>query len=133
MLCIDIADSTDARAQRRDMQAYARLGVDHYWVVQPRRRVIEVFVRTGTELRHAETLSSQTDRGSRVEWVDFGVGVVSLDLAALLRPVQVHSADQAGYDENVAHSRPTGGEKQPLDSLDGPDGPHDPGDMAGSW
>ena len=130
MLCIDIADSTDARAQRRDMQAYAQLGVDHYWVVQPRRGVIEVFVRTGAELRHAETLSSQTDSAGRVEWVDFGVGVVSLDLAALLRPVQTHNADQPRYDEGAAPMRPTSGAEP---SADGPDGRHAPDGIAGSW
>lgn len=78
VLCVEI---TDSRRPRRQIQGqlYAGLGVDHYWHVMPTRGAVEVFVRDGSEFRHAETLTGSAD------WVDFGIALAVLDVPALFR------------------------------------------------
>lgn len=94
VLCVELA----AGPPGRSALAYARYGVDHYWHLNTVDRSLEVCVRVGDEYRRCESvlveapLASSTDASSPALrpldspghwWVDFGVGVVSLDLSRL--------------------------------------------------
>lgn len=77
VLCVEVATGP---AEHRSANAYARLGVDHYWQLDTAEEVVEVSVRVEEEYRLAETLPF-----TRVgEWIDFGVGIVRLSFPPAL-------------------------------------------------
>ena len=80
-LCVDI---TPGRPDGRAARPYARFGVDHYWHLDSRSGVLEVFVRVEQDYRHAESIAVDgVDVVSGLApWVDFGIGVLELALRA---------------------------------------------------
>ena len=58
---------------------YAATGLVHYWVVDPRDRVLDTFELSGNTYRHVVALAE--DRAE----LDFGLARVEIDIASLLR------------------------------------------------
>ena len=80
VLCVDI-DAGGLEAQglwrRTRLRSLAQMGVDHYWNLDTAAVAIEVWLRTGQEYRHAETLTGE-------DWLDYGIAIVRLDVTRLL-------------------------------------------------
>lgn len=74
----EVASPATARLDRvRKLPLYARLGVDHAWVIDPAPRSLEVFRRDGNEYRLVQTFAD--DARVRAEPFD----AIELELAAL--------------------------------------------------
>ncbi|MEO0594461.1 MAG: Uma2 family endonuclease, partial [Myxococcota bacterium] len=74
----EVASPSTARLDRvRKLPLYARLGVDHAWVIDPTPRSLEVFRRDGSEYRLVQTFAD--DARVRAEPFD----AIELELAAL--------------------------------------------------
>ena len=63
--------------RRTRLRSLAQMGVDHYWSLDTDAVAIEVWLRTGQEYRHAETLTGE-------DWLDYGIAIVRLDVTRLL-------------------------------------------------
>ena len=79
VLCVEVLSSDRATDLVVETTRYADLGVDHYWVVDADAGTLTAFVRDATTYRADRTITdTATD-------VDFGIGSVRIDLAALTR------------------------------------------------
>lgn len=88
VLCVDIANPTSSPCDRNQGRACARVGVDHYWYLNPEAGCLETYVCDGDELRHAETFTATSS--DEATCTDFGVGLAHLDLPTLLTDQMQH-------------------------------------------
>ncbi len=80
VLCVDLSGGEDPEKDRHRQarrHALARIGVDHYWDLDTATGTLDVHVRRDDEYRHAERVTG-------ADWLDFGIGLVHVDLPLLL-------------------------------------------------
>lgn len=79
LLCVEVLSSNRAYDLVVRATKYASYGVDRYWVVDPARRTMDVFVR-----RDATYECDRTVTADKPVELDFGAGTVHINLADLL-------------------------------------------------
>ena len=79
VLCVEVLSSNRATDLVVTTTRYAALGVDHYWVVDADAVTLTSFVRDAGAYRADRTISATAEE------LNFGIGSVRIDLAALLR------------------------------------------------
>lgn len=78
-LCVEILSSNRATDHVTKVAKYAAAGVQHYWIVDPDSRTLDVLRLDGDRYRVGSVLTA----GETAE-VDFGAGRVLIDMDALL-------------------------------------------------
>ena len=79
VLCVEVLSSNRATDLVVKTTRYAALGVDHYWVVDADAVTLTSFVRDAGAYRKDRTISDTAEE------LNFGIGSVRIDLAALVR------------------------------------------------
>lgn len=78
-LVVEVLSSNRGHDLVTKASKYAALGVPHYWVVDPRDRVLEAFVLDGGTYRRAARVLDD-----RPADLDLGIATLTVDLGALL-------------------------------------------------
>ena len=78
VLCVEVTSIDRAADLVVKTAKYAAYGLDRYWVLDPEKREMYVFIRQDATYELVQTVSKEPAD------VDFGVGVARIDLAAII-------------------------------------------------
>src|SRR4051812_26520646 len=78
VLVVEVLSTSPVRDLVVKMNKYAAYGLDRYWVLDPEKRELYVFAWQDSTYELVETV------GGEPADIDFGAGVASIDLAALV-------------------------------------------------